>query len=145
MNAYSLVIARLDRATQYSRVLVWRHCISSAACRLLGRPVKPGDDSCVCVCNIAPPSGKRHRCPQILHVSGSFRGPRSRSEEREAERRKTHLGRGRGLFPGSPGNRGHGNAFRRSVTAVSVPGTVLPSAGRLSRRFPRPSPVSSSH
>src|SRR3954453_1854687 len=34
------------------------------------------------------------------------RGTSPSKEEREAERRKAHLGNSRGLFPGSPGNRG---------------------------------------
>jgi hypothetical protein len=39
----SLVIARLDRATQYSRDAGEY----SRGCGVLGRPVKPDDDSCV--------------------------------------------------------------------------------------------------
>jgi hypothetical protein len=88
---------------------------------------------------------------KFLHVSGGFRGPRSRSEEREAERRKAHLGsRDRSLFPGSPGNRGHGNASRRSTGGDFFdPGTVASERrreleARHPGRFPHPSPVSSS-
>src|SRR3954452_18138361 len=44
-----------------------------------------------------------------------------RTEKREAERRKAHLGNSRGLFPGSPGNRGTRqrlSTFRRGVVAL---------------------------
>src|ERR1700754_845484 len=46
-----------------------------------------------------------------------------RQEKREAERRKAHLGNGRGLIPGSPGNRGTRqrlSTFRRGDLLVSV-------------------------
>src|SRR3954467_15952481 len=42
-------------------------------------------------------------------------------QEREAERRKAHLGNSRGLFPGSPGNRGTRQRLstsRRGVVAL---------------------------
>src|SRR3954467_12025045 len=42
-------------------------------------------------------------------------------QEREAERRKAHLGNSRGLFPGSPGNRGTRqrlSTFRRGGVAL---------------------------
>src|SRR3954452_4600752 len=44
-----------------------------------------------------------------------------RTEKREAERRKAHLGNSRGLFPGSPGNRGTRqrlSTFHRGVVAL---------------------------
>src|SRR5882757_6016800 len=46
-----------------------------------------------------------------------------RREKREAERRKAHLGNGRGLFPGSPENRG-----TRQRLSASRRGDLLASA-----------------
>src|ERR1700754_4452067 len=46
-----------------------------------------------------------------------------REEKREAERRKAHLGNGRGLFPGSPGNKGTRqrlSTFRRGDLLASA-------------------------
>jgi hypothetical protein len=63
------------------------------------------------------PPGKRHRHPQIpLRELGSENLPRT--EKREAERRKAHLGNSRGLFPDRRKTEAHGNASRRSVTAI---------------------------
>src|ERR1700710_2153464 len=56
-------------------------------------------------------------------------------EMRETERRKAHLVTAAAYFPDRRETEAHGNASRRSVTAVSVPGTVLPSAG-LQADFP---------
>src|SRR6201991_2528491 len=57
-----------------------------------------------------------------LRVNGGFRNL-PREEKREAERRKAHLGNGRGLFPGSPGNRG-----TRQRLSTFRPGDLLASA-----------------
>jgi len=59
----------------------------------------------------------------------------------------------RSMLSGSPDIRGRGNAFRRSIVAISVPGTVLPGKGAdlrspliptVSRRSPMPRPASMS-
>src|ERR1700710_1007529 len=49
-----------------------------------------------------------------------------RREKREAERRKAHLGNGRGLFPGLPGNRGTRQRLSASRRSVLKPWSVLP-------------------
>src|SRR6185295_5834810 len=73
-----------------------------------------------------------------------------REEKREAERRKAHLGNGRGLIPGLPeirGTRQRLSAFRRGD--FFVPGTALPAQARASspsrQAFARPSPAPPSH
>jgi hypothetical protein len=85
---------------------------------------------------------KRHRRPQIASRGSEFQGASPSFEEREAERRKAHLGNSRGVFPGSPGNRGTRQRLaalhpRRLKTPVRSSGDVA------SRRFraaacPRP-------
>src|SRR3954447_25343408 len=63
-------------------------------------------------------------------------------QEREAERRKAHLGNSRGLFPGSPGNRGTRqrlSTFRRGVVAlVRASGDLAPSGDFAPPACPRP-------
>src|ERR1700760_1721602 len=49
-----------------------------------------------------------------------------RQQEREAERRKAHLGNSRGLFPGSPGNRGTRQRLSTFRHGVLRPWSVLP-------------------
>src|SRR6266478_6329246 len=49
-----------------------------------------------------------------------------RQEKREAERRKAHLGNGRGLFPGLPRNRGTRQRLSASRRGVLKPWSVLP-------------------
>src|SRR3979411_163414 len=49
-----------------------------------------------------------------------------RREKREAERRKAHLGNGRGLFPGLPRNRGTRQRLSASRRGVLKPCSVLP-------------------
>ena len=44
----SPVIARLDRAIQYAAADVVRASSSTLASGILDRPVKPGDDNCIC-------------------------------------------------------------------------------------------------
>ena len=80
-------------------------------------------------------------------VSGSFRGPRSLEEEREAERRKAHLGStAAAYFPDCRETEAHGNAFQRPAAATSSTlGPVLPGTGasfsRHPGRLPHPSPA----
>src|SRR5882724_6620301 len=58
-------------------------------------------------------------------VSGRFRGlPPTKG--RETERRKAHLGNGRGLFPGLPRNRGTRQRLSASRRDVLKPWSVLP-------------------
>ena len=67
--------------------------------------------------------GKRHRRPQNPLREWGVRGTSLSTEEREAERRKAHLGNGRGLFPGLPRNRGTRqrlSASRRGVLLASA-------------------------
>src|SRR5712671_1838312 len=49
-----------------------------------------------------------------------------RRQKREAERRKAHLGNGRGLFPGLPRNRGTRQRLSASRRDVLRPWSVLP-------------------
>src|SRR6201747_270602 len=49
-----------------------------------------------------------------------------RREKRETERRKAHLGNGRGLFPGLPRNRGTRQRLSASRRGVLKPWSVLP-------------------
>src|SRR3954453_4165 len=60
-----------------------------------------------------------------LRVNGGFSEPPSK-RKREAERRKAHLGNGRGLFPGLPGNRGTRQRLSASRRGVLKPWSVLP-------------------
>jgi hypothetical protein len=61
-------------------------------------------------------------------------------KEREAERRKAHLGNGRGLFPGLPGNRG--TRQRLSASRRGVVGLVRASGDVAHGDFaPPPVPV----
>src|ERR1700719_1476776 len=61
-------------------------------------------------------------------------------EEREAERRKAHLGNGRGLFPGLPGKRGTRQRLSASRRGVLNPWSALPGTWltAISRRPPVP-------
>src|SRR5882757_8969985 len=59
-------------------------------------------------------------------------------EKREAERRKAHLGNGRGLFPGLPGNRGTRQRLSASRRGDFFdPGTVLPARGEACAMIPK--------
>ena len=87
---------------------------------------------------------------KFLHVSGGFGEPRSLRKEREAERRKAHLGNGRGLLPGLPENRGTRQRLSASRRGdFFVPGTALPAQARASspsrQAFAHPSPAPPSH
>src|SRR6266576_996412 len=61
-------------------------------------------------------------------------------EKRETERRKAHLGNGRGLFPGLPRNRGTRQRLSASRRGVFNPWSALPGTWLLaiSRRSPVP-------
>jgi hypothetical protein len=139
MREATLVCLLCEHATEHRRQGLW----VPAFARTTGRAF-------VRITSLLSPA-ERHRCPQIPSREWEFQGTSLSKEEREAERRKAHLGNGRGLFPGLPGNRGTRQRLSASRRGgFFVPRTVLPSAGTSrspsSRQaFAHPSPVSSSH
>jgi hypothetical protein len=63
--------------------------------------------------------GERHRCPQIASREGEVRRTSLSKEEREAERRKAHLGvTAAAYFQDCLETEAHGNAFQRSAAVV---------------------------
>src|SRR4051812_37884542 len=86
--------------------------------------------------------GERHRCPQMPSREWEVRGTSPSKEEREAERRKAHLGNSRGLFPGSPGNRGTrqrlSTSRRGGVALVRASGDLATLGDFAPHAYPRP-------
>ena len=72
-------------------------------------------------------------------VSGGFGEPRSRKEEREAERRKAHHNRAAACFPDCRKAEAHGNAFQRPAAAFFK--TSVRSSGDLAHGDFAPLPV----
>jgi hypothetical protein len=86
---------------------------------------------------------KRHRRPQIASRVWEFQGASPSFKEREAERRKAHLGNSRGVFPGSPGNRGTRQRLAASRRRrLKDPGPLFRGLGSWRFRAARLSPSS---